>query len=124
MKFLTMILLVLLKVRLKKEKITVYRSLISCLDRKLWRSQVFKILNFRVKNCKKSGTKSITIDQLYDVTMFTCQIGDYSNGTSSLVTYQNRMKFCTLMTQYKLSLSCRENCFQGNTVPDFFCSKQ
>ena len=38
---------------------------------------------------KKSGTKSIRIDQIYDVTMFTCQIGDYSNGSSPLVTFQN-----------------------------------
>ena len=66
-------------------------------------SEVVKIVNFRVKNGKKSGTKSIRIDQIYDVTMFTCQMGDYSNGSSSLVTYQNGMKFCTLMAQYKLS---------------------
>ena len=52
---------------------------------------------------RKSGTKSIRIDQIYDVTMFTCQIGDYSNGSSSLVTYQNRMNFAHLMAQYKLS---------------------
>ena len=38
----------------------------------------------------------IRIDQIYDVTMFTCQIGDYSNGSSSLVTYQNRTKFAQL----------------------------
>ena len=61
-----------------------------------------KIVNFRAKDGKKSGTKSIGTDQIYDVTMFTCQIGDYSNGSSSLVTYQNRMKFCTLMAQDKL----------------------
>ena len=85
---------------------------------------------------KKSGTKSIRIDQIYDVTMFAWQIGDYSNGSSSLVTYQNRMKFCTLMVQDKLSESCRENCCQGNTVGSkpllfktimlqlFFCHKQ
>ena len=116
--------------------ITVYRLLISGLDPKLWRSEVVKIVNFREKNGKKSGTKSIRIDQIYDVTMFTCQIGDYSNGSSSLVTYQNRMKFCILMAQDKLSWSCRENCFQGNTVGPrpllfktimlqlFFCRKQ
>ena len=39
---------------------------------------------------------SIRIDQICDVTMCTCQIGDYSNGSSSLVTYQNGIKFCTL----------------------------
>ena len=83
--------------------IAVNRLLISGLDPKLWRSEVVKTVNFRVKNGKKSGTKSIKIDQIYDVTMCTCQIGDYSNGSSSLVTYQNRLKFCTLMAQYKLS---------------------
>ena len=36
------------------------------------------------------------IDQIYDVTMFTYQIGDYSNGSSSLVPYQNRMNFAHL----------------------------
>ena len=51
----------------------------------------------------RAQNQSIRIDQIYDVTMFTCQIGAYSNGSSSLVTYQNRMKFCTLMVQYKLS---------------------
>ena len=35
--------------------------------------------------------------------MCTCQIGDYSNGSGPLLTYQNGMKFCTLMAQYKLS---------------------
>ena len=73
-------------------------------------------MNLRVKNGKKSGTRSIRIDQIYDVTMFTCQLGDYSNGASSLVTYQNGMKFCTLTAQCKLSSSCRENCCQYNTV--------
>ena len=53
-------------------------------------------MNFRVKNGKKSGTKSIRSDQIYDVTMFTCQIVDYSNGSSSLVTYQNGMNFVHL----------------------------
>ena len=32
-----------------------------------------------------------------------CEIDHYSNGSSSLVTYQNGIKFCTLMTQYELS---------------------
>ena len=66
-------------------------------------SEVVKIVNFKIKSGKKSDTKSIRIDQIYDVAMFTCRIGDYSNGSSSLVTYQNRMKFCTIMAQYKLS---------------------
>ena len=83
--------------------IAVYRLLISGLHPKLWKSEAVKIVNLRVKNGKKSGTKSIRINQIYDVTMFTCQIGDYSNGSSSLVTYQNRIKFCTLTAQYKLS---------------------
>ena len=120
----------------KDKTIAVYRLWISGLDPKLWRSEVVKIVNFRVKNGKKSDTKSIRIDQIYDVTMFTCKIGDYSNGSSSLVTYQNRMKFFTLMAQYKLSWSCRENCCQGNTIGSrpllfktimlqlFFCHKQ
>ena len=82
--------------------IAVYRLLISGLDPKLWRSEVVKIMNFRVKNGKKSGTKSIVISQIYDVTMFTCQIGDYSNRSISLVNYQNRTEFCSLMAQYKL----------------------
>ena len=30
------------------------------------------------------------------------EIGHYSNGSSSLVTYQNGMKFCTLTAQYEL----------------------
>ena len=99
-----MILLAPLKVCLIKDKtITIYCLWISGLDPKLWRSEVVKIVNFRVKNDKKLDTKSIRIDQIYDITMSTCQIGDYSNGSSSLVTYQNQMKFCTLMVQYKLT---------------------
>ena len=43
------------------------------------------------------ATRSTRIDQIYDVTMFTCQKGDYSNGSCPLVTCQNRMKFRTLM---------------------------
>ena len=31
------------------------------------------------------------------------EIGHYSNGSSSLVTYQNGIKFCTLTAQYELS---------------------
>ena len=100
MKFLTIILLAPLKVRFKDKTIAVYRLLISGLDRKLWRSEVVKIV---YKHGKKSGTKSIRIDQIYDITMFTCQTGDYSNGSSSLAIYQNRMKFCTLMAQNKPS---------------------
>ena len=61
--------------------------------------------------------------------MCTCQMGDYSNGSGSLATYQNGM---TLMAQYKLSQSCKE----GNTVSPmpllfktivlqlFFCQNQ
>ena len=117
--------------------IAIYRLLISGLDPKLWRSEVVKIVNLRVKkNGKKLGTRSIRIDQIYDVTMFTFQIGDYSNGSSSLVTYQNRIKFCTLMAQYKLSWSCGENCCPSDNVglrsllfktimlQLFFCHKQ
>ena len=136
MKFSTMILLAPLKARLKTKRspFTVCEYLVYIQSYeglkllKLWISEY--------KNGKKSGTKSIRIDQIYDVTMFACQIGDYSNGSSSLVTYENRMEFCTLMAQYKLSLSCRENCCQGNTVGSrpllfetimlqlFFCHKQ
>ena len=32
-----------------------------------------------------------------------CETGHYSNGSSSLVTYQNGIKFCTLTAQYELS---------------------
>ena len=32
-----------------------------------------------------------------------CEIGHYSNGSCSLVTYQNEIKFCTLTAQYELS---------------------
>ena len=32
-----------------------------------------------------------------------CEIGHYSNGSSSLVTYQNGIKFCILTAQYELS---------------------
>ena len=71
MKFSTMILLAPLKVRFKDKMIAVYRLLISGPDPKLLRSEAVKIVNFRVKYGKKSGTKSIKIDQIYDFTMFT-----------------------------------------------------
>ena len=32
-----------------------------------------------------------------------CEIGHYSNGSSSLVTYQNGIKLCTLTARYELS---------------------
>ena len=103
MKFSTMILLAPLKVLLKTK-----RSLFTFCEYLVWTQsyegrKLLKLWISELKNGKKLGTKSIRIDQIYDVTMFTCQIGDYSNGSSSLVTYQNRMKFCTLMAQYKLS---------------------
>ena len=58
----------------KDKTIAIYCLWISGLDPKLWRSEVVKIVNFRVKNGKKLDTKSIRIDQIYDFTMSTCQI--------------------------------------------------
>ena len=56
MKFSTMILLAPKKVRLKTT-ITVYHLLISRLDPKLGRSEVVKIVSFRVKKCQERGHK-------------------------------------------------------------------
>ena len=72
MKFSTVILLAPLKVRLK-----IKRSPFTVCEYLVWIQsyeglKVVKIVNFRVKNGKKSGTKSIRIDQIYDVKMFTC----------------------------------------------------
>ena len=119
--------------------IAIYRLLISGLDSKLWRSEVVKIVNLRVKKWQEIGHKiNKNWSNLWRHNVYISNRWLFKwLYTSSLVTYQNRIKFCTLMAQYtELSWSCGENCCPSDTVGPrsllfktimlqmFFCHKQ